>query len=68
MPNFADVDSIESVRIAAAVLDHLAVNRGTVSDVPKDPGGPLEQAVCEDLGWVLPSANADGGSPGIKQP
>jgi hypothetical protein len=46
VPNFADVDSAESMRIAAGVLDHLAVTRGTVSDVPKDPGGPLEQAVC----------------------
>ncbi len=53
VPNCADVDSIESVRIAAGVLDELAVPRGTVSDVPKDPGGPLEQAVCDDLGWVL---------------
>ena len=53
VPNFADVDSAESMRIAAGVLDHLAVTRGTVSDVPKDPGGPLEQAVCDHLGWVL---------------
>jgi hypothetical protein len=43
VPNFADVDSPESVRIAAGVLDHLAVPRDIVSDVPKDPGGPLEQ-------------------------
>ena len=53
VPNFADVDSAESMRIAAGVLDHLAVTRGTVSDVPKDPGGPLEQAVCDHLGWAL---------------
>jgi hypothetical protein len=53
VPNFADVDSAESMRIAAGVLDQLAVARDTVSDVPKDPGGPLEQAVCDDLGWVL---------------
>jgi hypothetical protein len=53
VPNFADVDSPESVRIAAGVLDHLAVNRDTASDVPKDPGGPLEQAVCDHLGWFL---------------
>ena len=41
VPNFADVDSAESMRIAAGVLDHLAVPRDTVSAVPKDPGGPL---------------------------
>src|SRR5712672_3048993 len=29
VPNFADVDSAESMRIAAGVLDHLAVTRGT---------------------------------------
>ncbi|HEY7881603.1 MAG TPA: hypothetical protein VID31_12190, partial [Streptosporangiaceae bacterium] len=44
VPNFADVDSAESMRIAADVLDHLAVPRDIISDVPKDPGGPLEQA------------------------
>ncbi|HEX9352292.1 MAG TPA: NgoMIV family type II restriction endonuclease, partial [Streptosporangiaceae bacterium] len=53
VPNFADVDSAESMRIAAGVLDQLAVARDAVSDVPKDPGGPLEQAVCDHLGWVL---------------
>ena len=53
VPNFADVDSAESMRIAAGVLDQLAVARDSVSDVPKDPGGPLEQAVCDHLGWVL---------------
>jgi NgoMIV restriction enzyme len=53
VPNFADVDSPESVRIAAGVLDYLAVPRDAASDVPKDPGGPLEQQVCEHLGWFL---------------
>ena len=53
VPNFADVDSPESVRIAAGVLDHLGVPRETVSHVPKDPGGPLEQEVCKHLGWFL---------------
>jgi hypothetical protein len=38
VPNFADVDSAESMRIAAGVLDQLAVSRDAVSDVPKDPG------------------------------
>ena len=38
VPNFADVDSAESMRIAAGVLDQLAVARVSVSVVPKDPG------------------------------
>ena len=53
VPNFADVDSPKMVRIAAGVLEQLAVPGGTVSDVPKDPGGPLEQQVCDHLGWFL---------------
>jgi hypothetical protein len=61
VPNFADVDSIESVRIAAGVLDQLAVARDAVSDVPKDPGAPLEQAVCDDLGWLLQRRAPDRG-------
>ena len=43
VPNFADVDSAESMRIAADVLDDLAVARDIISDVPKDPGGPLDR-------------------------
>ncbi len=57
VPNFADVDSAESMRIAAGVLDQLAVGRDLASPVPKDPGGPLEQAVCDDLGARLPALN-----------
>jgi hypothetical protein len=49
VPNVADVDSAESMRIAAGVLDALGVVRNVTSDVPKDPGGPLEQAVCDHL-------------------
>src|SRR5215510_13097914 len=49
VPNAADVDSAESMRIAAGVLDALGVARNVTSDVPKDPGGPLEQAVCDHL-------------------
>ena len=52
VPNFADVDNAESMRIAAGVLDALGVARDVTSDVPKDPGGPLEQAVCDHLGWA----------------
>src|SRR5258708_38291125 len=54
VPNVADVDSAESMRIAAGVLDALGVARDVTSDVPKDPGGPLEQAVCDHLRAVLP--------------
>lgn len=59
VPNFADVDNAESMRIAAGVLDELAVARDVPSDVPKDPGGPLEQAVREHLGRVLPQLHPD---------
>ena len=54
VPNVADVDSAESMRIAAGVLDALGVARNVTSDVPKDPGGPLEQAVCDHLRSALP--------------
>ncbi|HLK79145.1 MAG TPA: NgoMIV family type II restriction endonuclease [Streptosporangiaceae bacterium] len=53
VPNFADVDNAESMRIAAGVLDELAVARAEVSAVPKDPGGPLEQEVCDHLARTL---------------
>ena len=61
VPNFADVDNAESMRIAAGVLDELGVDRGTASDVPKDPGGPLEQAVCDHLGHALQHRQRDRG-------
>ena len=54
VPNFADVDNPESMRIAAGVLDQLAVPPDEVSDVPKDPGGPLELGVRDHLAGVLP--------------
>src|ERR1700747_3920191 len=42
------------MRIAAGVLDVLGVVRDVASSVPKDPGGPLEQAVCDHLRAALP--------------
>lgn len=59
VPNFADVDNAESMRIGAGVLGHLGVADGVASDVPKDPGGPLEQAVCDHLGRVLAELHPD---------
>ena len=59
VPNFADVDSAESLRLAAGVLDALSVVRGAMSDVPADPGGPLEQAVRDHLGDTLPARHPD---------
>jgi hypothetical protein len=53
VPNFADVDSVESLRIAAGVLDQLAVPRELASPVPRDPGGPLEEAVRDHLAQGL---------------
>jgi hypothetical protein len=59
VPNFADVDSAESMRIAAGVLDRLKVAEGDPPNVPKDPGGPLEQAVRDHLVRVLPVLHPD---------
>lgn len=59
VPNCADVDSAESMRIAAGVLDVLGVTRGEASKVPKDPGGPLEQAVCDHLTAALAPTHPD---------
>jgi hypothetical protein len=53
VPNFADADDAESIRIAAGVLDALAVMREVNPEVPQAPGGPLEQAVCDHLGEEL---------------
>lgn len=54
VPNCADVDSAESMRLAAGMLDNLEVTRGVLSDVPLNPGGPLEQSVAVDLAERLP--------------
>jgi NgoMIV restriction enzyme len=56
-PNFADVDNAESMRISAGMLDELAVPRDEVSDVPKDPGGPLELQVRDHLARALPEVH-----------
>jgi len=61
VPNFADVDNAESMRIGAGVLDELAVTRDQVSDVPKDPGGPLEEEVRGHLASALPCLHPDRG-------
>jgi hypothetical protein len=53
VPNFADVDNAESIRIAAGVLDALGVDRAVDPAVPSAPGGPLEQAVCDSLAGEL---------------
>src|SRR5579862_6048240 len=59
VPNFADVDNSESIRIAAGVLDALGVQRAVDPAVPPAPGGPLEQAVCDHLGGELARRHAD---------
>jgi len=55
VPNCADADNAESIRIAAGMLDALGVQRDVPSVVPKDPGVPLEQAVRDDLKLTLNS-------------
>jgi hypothetical protein len=59
VPNFADVDNAESIRIAAGVLDMLAVRREVDPGLPPAPGGPLEQAVCDHLGEELARRHDD---------
>jgi hypothetical protein len=59
VPNFADVDNAESIRIAAGVLQALAVEREVNPEIPQAPGGPLEQAVCDHLGGELPCRHPD---------
>lgn len=59
VPNFADVDNAESMRIGAGVLDELAVARDAACNVPKDPGGPLEQAVRDHISETLPGLHPD---------
>jgi len=61
VPNLAEVDNAESLRLAAAALDALGVVRGTVSNVPADPGGPLEHAVRDHLADALPGRHPDRG-------
>ena len=61
VPNFADVDNAESMRIGGGMLDELAVTRDEVSDVPKDPGGPLEREVRDHLASALPCLHPDRG-------
>jgi len=59
VPNFADVDNAESIRIAAGVLEVLPVDREVNPAVPQAPGGPLEQAVCDHLGVELARRHQD---------
>ncbi len=59
VPNFADVDNAESMRIGAGMLEELAMTSGEISDVPSNPGGPLEQAVCDHLAITLPLLDSD---------
>ncbi|RBM19222.1 restriction endonuclease [Prauserella sp. PE36] len=59
VPNSADVDNAESLRLAAAVLEGLGVGSGAVSDVPANPGGPLEQCVRAHLEAELPRIDAE---------
>jgi hypothetical protein len=59
VPNCADADNAESLRIARGMLDALGVPDNTPSEVPRDPGGPLEQQVRDHLAQTLPSRHAD---------
>lgn len=59
VPNSADVDNAESLRLAGAVLEAFRVPKDVPSDVPAKPGGPLEQCVQEDLETELPQLDTD---------
>jgi hypothetical protein len=52
--NCADVASDQSKLLAGAMLDALGVPRGVPSDVPRDPGRPLETYVARSLAADLP--------------
>ncbi|MDV7172916.1 NgoMIV family type II restriction endonuclease [Gordonia amicalis] len=60
VPNSADVDNATSLRLAATVLERFghpnpnATGEPPVHEPPSSPGGPLEQAVADDLGATLP--------------
>ena len=49
VPNCADGDSAESLRIAAGMLEELSIRRDSTVKVPPDPGGPLEEHVRDHL-------------------
>lgn len=57
--NCADADNAESLRLAEGMLANLGVHPDTASDVPRDPGGPLEQLVGDHLAGVLPTLDAE---------
>jgi len=59
VPNCADVDNAESLRIGAGMLDALGVVRDRPSAVPDHPGVPLEVAVRDHLGGTLPDLHPD---------
>ena len=50
VPNFADVDNAESIRIAAGVLDALGVGRAVDPAVPSAPGGPSNRLYA--INWA----------------
>lgn len=59
VPNSADVDNAESLRLSAGVLSALGVSSARPSKVPASPGGPLEQCVQADLEAELPRFDSD---------
>lgn len=59
VPNSADVDSAESLRLAAKVLEALGVPSHVQSHVPANPGGPLETCIKKDLETTLPTLDSD---------
>jgi hypothetical protein len=61
VPNSADVDSAESLRLAAGVLDALQVPSSVASAVPVNPGTPLEQEVQKHLQDELPRIDSHRG-------
>lgn len=59
VPNSADVDSGASLRLAGGILEAAGVPSDEPSNVPKSPGGPLEQHVKDDLATELPTLDPD---------
>lgn len=59
VPNCADTDSDQSVRLASEMLNQLEVPAGVPSAVPKNPGPALETRVEDDLAKQLVQRRPD---------
>lgn len=59
VPNTADVDNAESLRLSAGMLEALGIGLDSSTVPPKAPGAPLEHLTAEDLSRSLPDQAPD---------